>query len=528
MNGAGLIGALLAIDPDGLGGVWVRARSGDRQRTIQNALTEHFSTVRRVSPEVDDDVLFGGVDLLGSLGRNQIVRHRGILNEQACVVIAGGERTKNEFAARLSVPLDKGNSNGVILIDEGTEDDPLPPSALLDRLAFFVTEDATTEPFDIKDALARWGSVEIPAAMIEEVTHTATVCGIASLRAPLFAVRTMRALAALDGRAVANPNDAKQAMQLVYGHRTTETALEETNQDTQPEPGPDQEPKEGKSDADMPTELVLDAIATALPDGVLAAIAARAPRSRGSGQGRARASKLRGRPIPSRPGQPGGKNKIDLLATLHAAAPWQRLRNAKAGQIALRTEDVRIRQFKNRTERLLIFVVDASGSAAMARLAEAKGAAEHLLAEAYRSRDNVALIAFRGDGADLLLPPTRSLVRTKRALAQLPGGGSTPLAQGLESAYLLAEQSEKRGLTPQLIVMTDGRGNRTLSGEMNRAEAREDQVRIARIIAAKHDTLLVDCGRREGPEIAELGNALCARTIRLPAPGDSRAIHNAL
>ena len=98
---------------------------------------------------------------------------------------------------------------------------------------------------------------------------------------------------------------------------------------------------------------------------------------------------------------------------------------------------------------MLIFTVDASGSAALARLAEAKGAVELMLAQAYARRDHVALIAFRGTGAELLLPPTRSLVQTKRRLAGLPGGGGTPLAAGLQVAHGPgACRRARRGMTP--------------------------------------------------------------------------------
>ena len=103
--------------------------------------------------------------------------------------------------------------------------------------------------------------------------------------------------------------------------------------------------------------------------------------------------------------------------------------------LELRADDIRLKQAQERSDRLLIFTVDASGSSALARLAEAKGAVELLLAQAYARRDHVALVAFRGAGAEVLLPPTRSLVQTKRRLAGLPGGGGTPLASGLAAAH---------------------------------------------------------------------------------------------
>ncbi|WP_128566586.1 VWA domain-containing protein, partial [Methylobacterium crusticola] len=157
--------------------------------------------------------------------------------------------------------------------------------------------------------------------------------------------------------------------------------------------------------------------------------------------GRAGAAALqarRGRPAGTRPGDPR-TGRIALVETLRAAAPWQRLRGRdEARPIRVEPGDIRIRRLVHRTETTTIFAVDASGSAALERLAEAKGAVELLLAQAYVRRDRVALVAFRGSGAELVLPPTRSLVRARRGLAGLPGGGGTPLAAGIAAAEALA------------------------------------------------------------------------------------------
>ena len=128
---------------------------------------------------------------------------------------------------------------------------------------------------------------------------------------------------------------------------------------------------------------------------------------------------------------------MDLVATLRAAAPWQTYRRAQvanAPALLLRPGDLRIKRRAETADQVLIFAFDASGSAAAARLAEAKGAVELFLAAAYAKRDHVALLSFRGQKAELLLPPTRSLAQTKQRLRGLPGGGGTPLAAGLQLA----------------------------------------------------------------------------------------------
>ena len=139
-------------------------------------------------------------------------------------------------------------------------------------------------------------------------------------------------------------------------------------------------------------------------------------------------------------------------------------------------------RFKHRSETTTIFVVDASGSSALHRLGEAKGAVELLLADCYVRRDRVALVAFRGKAAELLLPPTRSLVRAKRCLADLPGGGGTPLASGIEAGLALADAVKRRGGTPLLVLLTDGRANVARDGQGGRTQAGEEALTGARLV----------------------------------------------
>ena len=180
-------------------------------------------------------------------------------------------------------------------------------------------------------------------------------------------------------------------------------------------------------------------------------------------------------------------------------------------------DDVRVRRFEARSASVTIFAVDASGSAAFTRLAEAKGAVELLLAQAYVKRTEVALVAFRGSDAQLLLPPTRSLTRARRALTELPGGGGTPLAAGLSMVCTLGTGLTRRGYTPLLVLLTDGRGNIALDGSTNRAAATEDAMKAGRAIAAAGLAgMVIDISPRPRPEAAAIASAMRARYVPLP------------
>jgi len=182
----------------------------------------------------------------------------------------------------------------------------------------------------------------------------------------------------------------------------------------------------------------------------------------------------------------------------------------------VRRDDLRIRILKQRTETTTVFCVDASGSAALERLAEAKGAVELLLAEAYVRRDRVALVAFRGAGADLVLPPTRSLTRAKRGLSGLPGGGGTPLAAGIDAAVAVALGVRRGGSRPAIVLLTDGRANVARSGEGGRVRAGAEALQAARALrAAGLPALVVDTGTR-GEEARSVASAMGARYLKLP------------
>ena len=523
--------ALLAIDPAGLGGMMIRARSGP----VRDAFVAMFSALplplTRLHPGVSDEALFGGLDLSATLSAGRIVQETGLLEPVSALILTMAERTPPQLAARLALTLDQGRGHCLIGFDEGAEPDECAPPALTERFAFFVDlgdvsiGDLTgfpPEPEELDQARAALQSVQVAPETLTQITDICLQLGIDSLRGPLFALRAARAHAALNGHVSVEIGDIQAACALTLAHRATQ--FPQAQDDTPPEPQPEAEPEtQGQTDSDslqLPEELLLDAIRALLPDDLLARIAAtQARRGMGSGSGAAKKGNRRGRPLPARAGRLGNGARIDLVATLRAAAPWQVVR-AKTGSkqgLYIRPADIRLKRFEDKSDRLLIFAVDASGSAAIARLAEAKGAVELLLAQAYARRDHVALIAFRGITAEVLLPPTRSLVQTKRRLAALPGGGATPLAAGLQAAMELADQARRRGLTPTIALLTDGRANIALDGSANRSLAAEDALKLARALRLSGvDGIVIDTGNRPEPELKALSQTLGGTYLALP------------
>ena len=468
-----------------------------------------------------------------------------------------------------------------LLLDESVDDELVHP-ALKDRLAFAVRFDGrTSEELEwmadeseahhfetlVREARARLSQVRVDDEWAAALCQTADAFGVDSVRATLFALRCARALAALDGRFMVTEQDAEKAAALVLAPRATRLPPpppppeedEETGDEQQPREQPEQhepeppppppqmkqppeppEPEQQDSDDDstQPTpdsgELLRDAVQAALPPNLLAQLVQNS--TAGSMQGRVgeeTPNLLRGRPRGARSGLPRGGARLHLLETLRAAAPWQRVRSrtappAGAGtprpRVAVRREDFRIRRFVEKTGTTVLFVVDASGSSALYRLAEAKGAVELLLAESYARRDRVSLIAFRGQGTEVLLPPTRALARAKKVLAALPGGGGTPMAHAIDAAMEQAIATRRGGSAPLVVMMTDGRANIARDGTPGRKQAEADALTAGARFAAQHiPAMFVDTSPRGEVVARRLAEAMKARYILLPS-ADAKAL----
>ncbi|MGE4527522.1 MAG: VWA domain-containing protein, partial [Rhodospirillaceae bacterium] len=172
-----------------------------------------------------------------------------------------------------------------------------------------------------------------------------------------------------------------------------------------------------------------------------------------------------------------GRNDLALDATIRAAAPYQKSRRETAEQnlaVHIAPADIREKIRERRVGNFLLFVVDGSGSmGAQRRMVETKAAVMSLLLDAYQKRDKVAMVVFRGRTAEVVLPPTNSVDRAAKLLADLPVGGRTPLTAGLaEAAGVLRQVLRKEPtILPLVIVMTDGRANAALGEKPPHEEA---------------------------------------------------------
>jgi magnesium chelatase subunit D len=324
--------------------------------------------------------------------------------------------------------------------------------------------------------------------------------------------------------------DARIAARLVLAPRATRLP-ESAPEERPPEPdqmeagNADNRPSaERQQDEDL-ADIVTAAAKAAMPPALLARLAAaQQAATRAGSPGRTEAVRRdskRGRALRSRAGRVHDGARIALIETLRAAAPWQAMRRQHAPRsdrrILIRAEDIRLRRFEERSGTTAIFAVDASGSTAVQRMAEAKGAVEMLLAECYARRDRVALIAFRRNAATVLLPPTQALARARRCLAAMPGGGATPLAAALDAARCLGETERRLGRLPLLILMTDGRANMARDGQTGRAAGEADALAVAHSLrTARLPVLLVDTAPRPQPFARALADAMGGRHVPLP------------
>lgn len=596
---------ILQLDPQGFGGVCLRAPHGPVRDRWLRALASLGLPLVKVPGSADAERLLGGIDLAHTLQTGQLRMQAGLLQQadQGLVCLPMAERLPPSLLAPLVQALDthqvpathhhtpaSTSRFGVVALDESLPDEPGLGAALMERLGLWLdlqalslsdidlglSDSVNGEPGDLEDALhirlsplaltqARERLLHIQAsdAQLQALCASAMALGIGSLRAPSLALRVACAHAAVNGRSTLDDEDLGFAARCVLAPRATQWPSEpsddlpsdsppppentetdppppqeptppaESGQDSPPDSPPDSEATPPEPSAEDLQEMMVAAALASLPPHMLDALATqnRARQSNTSGRsGQTRAGQQRGRPLPPRPGRPGGHARLHVLATLRAAAPRQRLRQTGSvasrqadlpaphrSRVLIRAEDFHIQRYQQRASSCVILALDASGSAALQRLAEAKGAVELLLQQSYARRDSVCIVAFRGAQAQLLLPATRSLVRAKRAMTGLPGGGGTPLALALKMAHEQALQLQRQGVTPILVVLSDGRANVTLQGLGGRAQAQADaQLWAQQWQRSGHRALWIDTSMQPDAQAQQLATTLGAGYLPMP------------
>ena len=457
---------------------------------------------------------------------------------------------------------------GVVALDESMDDEPPIGKSLQERLGLWFDLQALA-PSDVPElefsqlyqgnASDQALDIRISAEKLRQarqllphiqwsddqalaVCATALGLGIDSLRAPTLALRVACCHAALNMRSRVSDEDLEFAARRVLAPRATrwpapaeqqpapdtsqEAEQEPPDQQAQQDPPPadqssqDEPPTDSPSAEDLQDMMIASALAS-LPPNLLDNLLTKPGSSQGNSSGRSgqfRSGMQRGRPLPPRPGRPAGHARLHVLATLRAAAPKQKLRSgAGQGRVAIRSEDFHVHRFQQNSASCMILALDASGSAALQRLAEAKGAVELLLQQSYARRDSVCIVAFRGAKAQLLLPMTRSLVRAKRAMTGLPGGGGTPLALALKMACEQSIQLQRQGVTPILVVLSDGRANVTLQGLGGRVQAQADALLwVQQWRQTGHRSLWIDTSIQPDPQVQNLADAMGASYMPMP------------
>jgi len=560
---------MLAVDP-ALRGVALAAPAGSGKSALLHGMRELQPDLPWVELPLgcDSEALLGGLDLEATLQQGRrVIRsgalaraHGGFLLAESCNLMDDG--SANTLLGALEDGVVRIEREGLSLRSPAefrllTSFDPsegAPRAHLLDRLGMIVMmptiragearasivrrhlqPDAETWSDEaqllrglIESAREQLPRIKLGDAQRRELIRTADAPGVQGHRADLFAIRVARASAALGLRDEVQREDLELAARLVLLPRATRQPEQSASAPPPESPTPESTPPpEARDEMDsdskpLPSEEelelaeeVLESLAVELPD-ALASLSFARQRSGRSGS-RGATSGQRGRHVSSVPGLPRGQ-RLDVIATLRAAARWQRVRTRRRQGIALTSDDFRIKKYRSKAGALFIFAVDASGSMALNRMRQAKGAVHALLEQAYVNRDRVALLAFRGHEADLLLPPTGSVELLRRAVDQLPTGGGTPLAASLVASLEVAEQAKRRGFgNIVLVLLTDGRANVGLKADRSGVDTEVKQLAHA-VAATGIRSLVIDTQRSflSQGNATQLARALAGDYLYLP------------
>ncbi|MGI8810191.1 MAG: ATP-binding protein [Acidimicrobiales bacterium] len=476
---------LLAAAEPAIGGVLLRGQKGSAKTTLARGLARLLPGSDRPFVELPigttEDRLVGSIDLAAALTGGEVrfspgllaAAHGGVLYVDEVnllpdhlvdvlldVAVSGVNRVEREGISHAHP------SRFVLIGSMNPEEGDLRPQ-LLDRFGLAADVTAPVDPAERAEAVRRrmafdadpagfaaaWPDEPLPqnppAARTDDLVHTVSVLcasvGAEGLRADLVICRAAAALAGMEGRTEATVDDVRRVAPLALAHRRRRHPFED--------PGMSQdEIHQALDEATKPDEQPQEEERVARPDQPPDRVSRlEAPRTVASGGGRrSLVEGPRGRLVGDRtPSGPLGS--VAVGPTIRAAAT----RFAADGGPRVAAGDLREAVREQRAGNLVILAVDASGSmGAETRMEAAKGAVLGLLLDAYQRRDRVALVTFRGDGAEVTLRPTGSVEVARARLTELPTGGRTPLAAGITTALGLAQHPADR---PLLVLVSDGR-----------------------------------------------------------------------
>ncbi len=543
-----LAAQLLAVNPQGLRGIhMVAAPSPARTRWAETTLALlNPKKVHTVSHSFDIAHLHSRTDLLTTLAEGRTVKVDGLLDKLSGTVVLMPQASLllPPLRRAMATALDNAVDFTALAIDEADDGEEGLSASLDDRLGLSValsgqcleTWTASLDPPDIvKKARKTLKKVVISDRDMEFASILALQFGIYSMRMPYFTVQAARAHAALNGRRKLEKADFTAAVALTLLPRATRmpsSDQEEANEPEAPEEQQQQEAEENTQPIDLnPADIdqIVEA-AQAMFAQDFDPIAKQQKMSRAS-QGRAsRGVKNKrvkhGRPVGVRRGRRDEIRSLSMRDTLIAAIGKQSIRRPMLNNsvldghnrsgIRISLDDFRVLRRSSPQRVTTIFLVDASGSHAVGRLNEAKGATLSMLQTCYERRDRVAVISFGGYEANLSLAPTGAPARAAREMHLMPSGGGTPLAAGLKLAQKVAMQVRQDGDTPFVVLLTDGKANIALDGRPGRPEAAADVKAMAQTLFANGiESFFVDTGPRSSDLCKEIAGDLNARYLHL-------------
>jgi magnesium chelatase subunit D len=406
-----------------------------------------------------------------------------------------------------------------------------------DRPAFveqWATAEADLEA-DIARARAAVRDMRVPRDLVFLIANACAEMGVDGHRADITMARGATALAALEGRDVTSVDDVRAIAPLVLAHRMRRRPFEDVSFDQMRidalipagppgDSGESDQSEEGQRSGDGDTAATVAVLRTvdaaAVEESPADRLVTSLDASRRGGSGRrqeTRSDDKRGRYSRAEAPRPGAEPDVALDATIRQAAARGR---SKDGELAVTvtSEDIRSKVRKRRVGTSIVFCVDASGSmGASSRMEAAKGAVLDLLVDAYKRRDRVGVVSFRGGEAEVLLSPTSSVELAQLRLRAMETGGATPLASGIaKSLELLAgERRRDAEAVPWIVIVSDGRANVGLKGGLGSDDAR---TMAAHIRESKVNALVVDTSdtAAAGASARELARLAGGEYLRLP------------